>query len=123
MLTHIYINALCALNDHFRLNTNLKKKNVQLNIYECKKKSFHLKTLKYLCFLNLFLTLSTHFQSNITNLIKKTNAKFPGSPVVRTQCFHCWGPGSIPGWGTKIPEAVLHAAKKKKKRKEKQLLV
>ena len=72
MLTHIHINAWCALNDHFRLNTNLKKKNVQLNIYERKKKSLHLKTLEYLCFLNLFLTLSTHFQSKIINLIKKT---------------------------------------------------
>ena len=25
---------------------------------------------------------------------------FPDSPVVRNQCFHCWG--SIPGWGAKI---------------------
>ena len=27
----------------------------------------------------------------------------PDGPVVRTQCFHCWGSHSIPGWGTKIP--------------------
>ena len=32
--------------------------------------------------------------------------EFPGSPVVRTQSFHCWGPGSIPGQGTKILPAV-----------------
>ena len=30
----------------------------------------------------------------------------PGSPVVRTQHFHYWGPGSIPGWGAKIPQAT-----------------
>ena len=28
--------------------------------------------------------------------------EFPGGPVVRTWNFHCWGPGSIPGPGTKI---------------------
>ena len=31
---------------------------------------------------------------------------FPGSPVVRTQCSHFWGPGSICGQGTKILNAV-----------------
>ena len=56
MWTHIHINALCALNDHFRLNTNLKKKYVQLNIYEWKKSFKN----AWICFLNLFLALSTH---------------------------------------------------------------
>ena len=32
--------------------------------------------------------------------------EFPGGPVVRTQCFHCGDPGSIPGQGTKIPHAM-----------------
>ena len=27
----------------------------------------------------------------------KVFGEFPGSPVVRTQCFHCRGPGLIPG--------------------------
>ena len=31
--------------------------------------------------------------------------------MAKTQCFHGWGPGSIPGWGTKI----LQATKTKKK--------
>ena len=31
--------------------------------------------------------------------------EFPGGPVVRTRRFHCHGLGSIPGWGTKIPQA------------------
>ena len=34
------------------------------------------------------------------------NKEFPGSPVVRTQRFHCWGPGSIPAPGAKIPQAA-----------------
>ena len=32
--------------------------------------------------------------------------EFPGGPVVRTQCFHYCGLGSIPGQGTKIPQAT-----------------
>ena len=32
--------------------------------------------------------------------------EFPGGPGVRTPCFQCWGPGSIPGRGTKIPQAA-----------------
>ena len=42
----------------------------------------------------------------------KKHGNFPGSSVVRTQCFHCQGPGSISGWGTKI----LHVAWPKNKR-------
>ena len=34
-------------------------------------------------------------------------------PVVRTQRFHCWGPGSTPGWGTKSPHATQLRLKKK----------
>ena len=41
--------------------------------------------------------------------------EFPGGPVVRTRCFHCGGPGSIPGWGTKIPQATQHNNNNKKK--------
>ena len=40
--------------------------------------------------------------------------EFPGHPVVRTQCFHCHGPGSIPGQGTKIMQATQPKKKKKK---------
>ena len=35
----------------------------------------------------------------------------PGGLVVRTQCFHRKGPGSIPGQGTKILQAVWHGQK------------
>ena len=40
--------------------------------------------------------------------------EFPGRPVVRTQCFHCHGPGSIPGQGNKILQATKPKKKKKK---------
>ena len=36
-----------------------------------------------------------------------------GCPVVRTHHFHCWGLGSITGWGTKIPQTVWQKKKKK----------
>ena len=29
-----------------------------------------------------------------TVLLKQNLGEFFGSPVVKTQCFHCWGPGS-----------------------------
>ena len=32
----------------------------------------------------------------------------------RTQCSSCWGPGSIPGQGTKIPQAMQLGKRKKK---------
>ena len=44
--------------------------------------------------------------------------EFPGGPVVRTQCFDCRGPGSILGWGTKIPQAAPHTQKKNRKKKK-----
>ena len=48
-----------------------------------------------------------------TLLFKKVISwKFPDGPVVRTLCFHCRDPGSIPGWGTKILQAALYGQKK-----------
>ena len=32
-------------------------------------------------------------------------------PVVRISCFHCHGPGSIPGLGTEILQAMWHRQK------------
>ena len=31
--------------------------------------------------------------------------------MIRIRCFPCWGPGSIPGGGTKIPWATCHGQK------------
>jgi len=41
--------------------------------------------------------------------------EFPGSPVVKTRCFHCQDLGSISGWRTKIPHSTAKKGKKKKK--------
>ena len=30
--------------------------------------------------------------------------EFPGGQVIRTQFFHCYGPGLIPGLGIEIPQ-------------------
>ena len=45
--------------------------------------------------------------------VEKTTSEFPGSPVVRTQCFHCQGPGSIPPQGIKILQAPSPQTKTK----------
>ena len=40
--------------------------------------------------------------------------EFPGGPVVQTRHRHYQGPGSIPGWGTKIPQVMWQKKKTKK---------
>ena len=42
--------------------------------------------------------------------------------MVRILGFHCRGPGSIPGQGNEIPQAVQHGQKKKKKKKKKKMV-
>ena len=62
-----------------------------------------------------------HFRKKgikICNLQETGNREFPGGPVVRTRCFQCNGPGSIPGRGTKIPQAMQRGPKEKKKKKK-----
>ena len=50
---------------------------------------------------------------------KYLKREFPSGPVVRTpRAFTAVSPGSIPGWGTKIPQAVRYDQKKKKKFEE-----
>lgn len=55
---------------------------------------------------------STYYQHCITEgvyldvKLKIVSAReFPSGPAVRTGHFHYWGPGSIPGWVTKILQA------------------
>ena len=43
----------------------------------------------------------------------KNKRKLPGSPVVKTQCFHYCDLGSIPGWGSEIPQPVQRRKRKK----------
>ena len=49
--------------------------------------------------------------------------EFPGSPVVWTLYFHCEGVGSIPRWGTKIPQAVQCGQKFLKIKKKKCIVI
>ena len=56
---------------------------------------------------------SVIFESNLNN--NRNLGEFPGGPVVRTQHFHCRGPGSIPSRETKILQAAWRGQKKKKK--------
>ena len=45
---------------------------------------------------------------------------FPGSPVVKTPCFHYRGQEFDLGWGTKFPQTVWCGYKKKKKERKKE---
>ena len=55
-------------------------------------------------------------------LLKKSpkTREFPGGLLVRIWCFHCCGLGSIPGWGTEIPQAVWCAPPPKKNQNQNQ---
>ena len=45
------------------------------------------------------------------HLLKTPLLGIPCSSVVRTQCFHCQSLGSVPGRGTRIPQAAWHSQK------------
>lgn len=57
------------------------------------------------------------FKPTRTTIIKKQITGFPGSSVVKT--FNEASMGSIPGLGTRIPDAVWHGQKIKFKKKNK----
>ena len=44
--------------------------------------------------------------------LKNYVGEFPGGLVVRILCFHCRGPGSVPGLGTEIPASCAARPKK-----------
>ena len=45
---------------------------------------------------------------------KIQHKEFPAGLVVRNPCFHCCGPGSVPGWGAKILQATQCGQQKSK---------
>ena len=47
----------------------------------------------------------------------KSKKEFLAGPVVRTWCFHCGGPDSIPGQGTKSLQVARHDQNKQKESK------
>ena len=46
--------------------------------------------------------------------------EFPSGSVVRSPCFHCWGPGFNPWWGNKNPTSYVGWKERDKKKKEKE---
>ena len=60
------------------------------------------------CMISQFLNIGDEFKTLLVQ-------EFPGSPVVRTRCFQCHDPGSVSGWGTKIPQAEWFGQKTNKK--------
>ena len=47
--------------------------------------------------------------------------EFPGDLVVRTWHFHCPVLGSVPDWGTEIPQAIPQCQKGKKNKREREM--
>ena len=61
------------------------------------------------CMISQFLNIGDEFKTLLVQ-------EFRGSPVVRSWCFHCCDPGSVPGWGTKIPQAEQFGQKTNKQK-------
>ena len=51
-------------------------------------------------------TLEAPRQKNDTERIENRDTGFPGGPVAKTPLCHAGDAGSIPDWGTRIPQAV-----------------
>ena len=51
-------------------------------------------------------------------IILKFSEEFHGDLVIRSPGFHRHGLGSVPGWGTDIPQATWHSQKKKFSKKK-----
>lgn len=49
--------------------------------------------------------------------------EFPGGLVVKIMGFHCHGTGSIPGWESKVQQAVQRGQNKTTHKKQKNTLV
>ena len=60
------------------------------------------------------LLLPCAWPCTLKKLYKLKKREFPGGPVVRTPYFQYWGPGLIPGQGTRILQATQHGQRKKK---------
>ena len=62
------------------------------------------------CFLQ-----NSFFTRHSRVMLRGAAGEFPDTLVVRIPGFHCHGLGSIPGWGTGIPQASRSGQKWKKK--------
>ena len=72
-------------------------------------KGIHIFHYPWLVSFSVLSALSSRIILPKQQISKIITGKYPGGPVVRTQCFHCWGLGSIPGEGTKILQVVWHS--------------
>ena len=72
-----------------------------------------LKSLNF--FLYLCLSYFNVYEFPQRRELRTSTKKNSVSPLVRTQHFHRSGLGSVPGWGTKMPQASWRGQKEKKK--------
>ena len=66
------------------------------------------------------MTLFSNTSTGGKTIKKSKRWEFPGNPVVRTWHLQCHGLDSIPGPGTKIPQAMGPKKKKHQKKRKKE---
>jgi len=60
--------------------------------------------------------LPTPFTAEEAEVLRGERREFPGDSAVRSLYLHCWGQGSIPGQGNRIPQVEWHGRKKERER-------
>ena len=76
-------------------------------------------TVMFILYLNLFKlcnNIMSKKQCSYLNLKILYYWEYPGGPVIRTYCFHCWDPASFPSQGSKILQAMWCSQKIKKRK-------
>ena len=74
--------------------------------------------LKHVLYILAFCSLEVQFKSLCVQLRSAGEGTFLVVQwLVRTWCFHCHGPGSIPGRGTKTLQGARCSIKRKKEKK------
>ena len=74
--------------------------------------------IRYVCSSGEHINVSVPQQEEGGNLIRRqASRKFPDEPVTGIWCFHCCGPGSIPGWEMRSCKPSGMAGEKKKRGK------
>ena len=58
--------------------------------------------------------VNNYFKIWVAEYFRREFGDFSGVPMVKLYALNAGGVGSIPGWGTKIPNDLWHSQKKKK---------